>query len=103
MTSISSKTAARRFFKVLKDADTGPVVIDRHGRPRAVVVSIRRFRFYEKLLKYLSDEAATASLGEAAEKAREGRLGLASRARKNAAAPGGANDASGERLLENGA
>ena len=89
MTAISSKAASRRFFSVLKDADKAPVVIERHGRPRAAVVSIRRFRLYEKLLAHLAEEAAIASLEEAIEKAREGRLGLANRARKNAAILGG--------------
>lgn len=89
MTNISTKEAARRFSKVLKDAQVRPVVIDRHRRPRAVVVSIERFRLYEKVLAHVSEEAAIAALGEAIEKAREGRLGLANRARKDAAILGG--------------
>jgi prevent-host-death family protein len=85
MTAISSKSASRRFFSVLKDAEKAPVVIELHGRPRAVVVSIRRFRLYEKLLAHISEEAALAAFGEAIEKACDGRLGLANRARKRAA------------------
>jgi len=89
MTMVPTKTAAQDFYRVLKDADAGPVVISRYGQPRAVVVSIRRFRFYEKMLKHLQEEAAMASLAEALERVCEGRLGLANRAVKKAAELGG--------------
>lgn len=82
---VPTKTAARCFYRLLEDADEAPVVISRHGRPRAVVVSIRRFRLYEKVLAHVSEDAAAASLRAALENAREGRLGLASRALKRAA------------------
>ena len=84
MTHISTKEAARRFFKVLEAAQKRPVIIDRHNRPRAVVVSMTRFRLYEKVLAHLSEEAAVAAMGEALEMARQGRLGLCNRARKDA-------------------
>lgn len=90
MTSISTKEAARRFFRVLNDAQTRPVVIARHRRPRAVVISIGRFRLYEKLIAHLSEEETIASLEDAVEMARQGRLGLANRALKDAAFLSGA-------------
>ncbi len=89
MTSFATKAAARRFSSVLKEADRAPVFIERHKRPRAVVVSIRRFRLYEKLLAQLLDEAAVDSLESALEMTRQGRLGLARRACKDAALLGG--------------
>ncbi|NWG92273.1 MAG: type II toxin-antitoxin system prevent-host-death family antitoxin [Parvularculaceae bacterium] len=55
MRRISSKGAARRMAAVLDAADTAPVVIERRGKPRAVVVSARRFDLYETVLRALTD------------------------------------------------
>jgi len=85
MTMAPTKTAARKFYRLLKDAEEAPVIISRHGKARAVLVSIRRFRLYEKVLAHVSEDAAAASLRAALENAREGRLGIASRALKKAA------------------
>ena len=84
MRKTSTKEAARRFFSVLKDADDAPVVIERHGRPRAAVVSYRRFQLYEKLIKRFSEEVALDLYNEAIEKTGAGRLGLGAKALKDA-------------------
>ena len=85
MTKFSTKDAAKRFYEVLKEADTRPVFINRHSRPRAVVMSISRFRLYEKLVAHIAEDAAVCALADALEKARGGRLGLAHRALKDVA------------------
>lgn len=96
MRKASTKEAARRFFSVLKDADNGPVVIERRGRPRAAVVSYRRFQLYEKLVKRLSEDLAIDLYADAIEQTSAGRLGRGAKARKEAgyfakiAGPGGA-------------
>lgn len=85
MTKFSTKEAAKRFYEVLKEAQTRPVVINRHQRPRAVVMSISRFRLYEKLVAHIAEDAAVCALADALEKAQGGRLGLAHRALKDVA------------------
>jgi PHD/YefM family antitoxin component YafN of YafNO toxin-antitoxin module len=84
MHRISSKAAEKQFFAVLKNADEAPVIIERHGRARAAIVSISRFRLYEKLLAYFADEVAIEQFKEAADHAGNGRLGLAAKSRKAA-------------------
>jgi prevent-host-death family protein len=85
MSKFSTKEAAKRFYEVLREAETRPVVINRHRRPRAVVMSISRFRLYEKILAHVAEDAAIGAMEEALWKAREGRLGLAHRALKDSA------------------
>ncbi len=85
MKRVSSKAAARRFHAVLKDADAMPVMIERHGRPRAVVVSARRFQVYEKLLANYIEETAVATLEDGLDHAANGNLGRAATARRKAA------------------
>ncbi len=84
MRKVSTKTAARAFFSVLKDADKSPVIIERHGRPRAAVVSIRRFQLYEKLIARYSEELSLALLTEAVEEIAGGHLGEAAKLREDA-------------------
>lgn len=84
MTAISTKEAARQFWKVLKEAEAGPVIIKRYRRPRAVIVSIAQFRLYERALAHLSEDAAILAFQKAIDMAVKGRLGLAHRARRDA-------------------
>ncbi len=51
MSSVSTTEAARRLHKILKDAETGPVMITRHGKLRGAVVSARTLRVIDYLLK----------------------------------------------------
>ncbi len=44
----SARLAAKRFGEVLEASDADPVVIQRHGRPRAAVIGWRLFKAYEK-------------------------------------------------------
>lgn len=84
MRKISTKEAARRFFSVLKDAENAPIIIERHGRPRAAIVSARRFGLYEKLIAYYADELSDGLLVEALEKISEGRLVTGAKLRNEA-------------------
>lgn len=85
MSKFSTKEAATHFYKVLKEAETRPVFINRHRRPRAVVMSISCYRLYEKVLAHVAEDAAVLALADALEKAQAGRLGLAHRALKDVA------------------
>lgn len=79
MTTFSSKEAQRRFHAVLKAADVGPVVIERHRRPRAAVVSMRRFEIYEALWRKEMDAMALESLQGALDAANEGKVRTSAR------------------------
>ncbi len=85
---VSSKTAEQRFFTVLKDAETAPVIIERYGRPRAAVVSYERYQLYEMILAHMVKQVAVDELQNAFVKTGEGRLGLANRSIKKARAFG---------------
>ncbi len=89
MPNFSTKEAARRFSAVLKAADKAPVIIERHGKPRVAVVSMRRYEIYEKLYWMMSDEMAAESLIEAMTAVGEGRLKTAARHRLMARFLGG--------------
>jgi len=52
MTSISVSEARERFAEVIDAAQSEAVVLERHGRPAAVVVSPER---YEQLLEALEE------------------------------------------------
>jgi len=71
---------------VLDAADAAPVVIERRGKPRAVVVSARRFDLYETVLRALTDEMASEVLEAARGAARAGRAGEAAALNAEAAA-----------------
>jgi len=81
MRTYSIKEASRRLGDVLKDAQSLPVVINYHGRPRAAVVSMKRFELCEKLLKDAIEEMAVEGLRGSIDAARSGRLRTAARLR----------------------
>ena len=58
---------------MLKQAGERPVIITRHGRPRAAVISIRRYRFYEMLVAYYAEESALEGFASAIVAAAEGK------------------------------
>lgn len=63
MVSYSTSEAARRLSAIIAEAERAPVVIDNHGKPRAALVSMRRFHLYEALLqKELEAMAAEAPI-----------------------------------------
>ncbi|MFN3959022.1 MAG: type II toxin-antitoxin system Phd/YefM family antitoxin [Parvularculaceae bacterium] len=84
MKSYSTAETARRLSAILKEADGRPVIIKRHRRPRAALVSMRRFEIYEALFKKELDEMAAESLQGALTAACEGKLGTAARLRLRA-------------------
>lgn len=86
MRKVSSKEAERGFFGLLAEADGEPVIIARHQRPRAVLVSWRRFQIYEKALAFTTDALAAQKLEEALQHTGEGRLGRANKAMRAAVA-----------------
>jgi prevent-host-death family protein len=77
----TTKEASRRLSAVLKDAQVSPVVIERHGRGRAAVMSIRRFELCEKLLRNAMDEMAVDALHDSLEAAKDGKLRTAAQLR----------------------
>ncbi|HBK92241.1 MAG TPA: hypothetical protein DDZ68_11275 [Parvularcula sp.] len=81
MKTYTSKEASRRLAAVLKDAQVSPVVIERHGRARAAVVSMRRFELCERLLRNALDAAAVDALHGSLEAAKDGKLKTAGRLR----------------------
>ncbi|MDZ7628256.1 MAG: type II toxin-antitoxin system Phd/YefM family antitoxin [Parvularculaceae bacterium] len=85
MTNYSTKEAQQRFSQVIEKAQRQPVIIERHGRARAAIVSMRRFEIYENLMKVFADELAAENLHEAIKAAKEGRLTASAQLRKEAA------------------
>lgn len=81
MRNYTTKEASRRLAAVLKDAQLSPVVIERHGRPRAAVMSIRRFELCEMLLRNALDEMAVDALHGSLEAAKDGKLKTSARLR----------------------
>ena len=81
MRTYTTKEASRRLAAVLKDAQLSPVLIERHGRARAAVMSMRRFELCEKLLRNAMDEMAVDALHGSLEAAQDGKLKTAARLR----------------------
>lgn len=74
MKTYTTKEASRRLAAVLKDAQLSPVLIERHGRPRAAIMSMRRFDLCEKLLRQAMDEMAVDALHDSIDSTRDGKL-----------------------------
>lgn len=81
MKTYTTKEASRRLAAVLKDAQLSPVVIERHGRPRAAVISMRRHELCEKLLRQAMDDMAVEALNESIDATRGGSFKTAARLR----------------------
>ena len=85
----STKQASRRLAEVLAAAQDMPVIVERHGRPHAVVMSIQRFEIGEKLVRQALDEMGVALLNESIDTTRNGKLRLATRLRLKSQAMAG--------------
>ncbi len=84
MGAYSTSEAARRLSALLEEADHRPVIIKRHGRARAALVSMRRYEIYEALFAKELGDMATENLQGAMTAACEGKLGTAARLRLRA-------------------
>lgn len=85
MARYSTTDAARRFSAMLDLSEREPVLIERHGRPRAALVSMRRFELYEALLRR-EMEAMAAAAADSGGKPVEG-AGQGARARLRLKSP----------------
>ncbi len=85
MRRFSARMAARRFGEMLDAARIEPVIIDRRGRPCAVIMSIDRFDLYQRLLRERSYSLAAESLFGSIKATREGRFQTAGKLRLEAA------------------
>ncbi|MFZ5617202.1 MAG: type II toxin-antitoxin system Phd/YefM family antitoxin [Pseudomonadota bacterium] len=84
MRRVSTKEAARRFYQLLDAAEEAPVMIERHGRPRAAIVSARDFEIVARILAREKDWLAAEFLGAAIKRVEDGHFNKAI-ALKNAA------------------
>lgn len=75
----SARDAAKNFGAVMEAAENAPVMIRRHGRPRAVVIGWRLFEEYKKAYDDAFDERVLHLLELQLEAAIEGKLGTADR------------------------
>lgn len=72
MKEVSTREAARKFFRLLDDAAAAPVMITRRGRPRAVIMSARDFSIVQKLLARERGAASADMLDAAIERVARG-------------------------------
>jgi prevent-host-death family protein len=89
MRRISTKEASRRFSRLLDDVTEAPVMIERYGRPRAVIMSAADFGIVQRVLDRHRDGATAALMEGAIEKIAEGRFRKAVNLRKAALLLGG--------------
>jgi prevent-host-death family protein len=89
MRRVSTKEASRRLYRLLDDAEESPVMIERHGRPRAVIMSAADFEIVQRILDRHRERATTALMAGAIEKIAEGRFRKAVNLRKAALLLGG--------------
>ncbi len=84
MRRLSASDAAHRFGEMIDAAQIEPVIVERHGRARAVIMSVGRFEAYEKLLRERSYALAAESFHQAIGAACDGRLKLSAQLRQEA-------------------
>jgi len=77
----SARDAAKNFGEVMEAADIGPVMIRRHGRPRAAVIGWRLFEEYKKAYDDAFDERQIRLLELRLSAALAGKLGTSDRIR----------------------
>lgn len=77
----SARDAAKNFGELLEAADAEPVIVRRHGRPRAAVIGWRLFQSYKKAYDDAFDERQLDLLELRLKAVAEGRLGRSDRAR----------------------
>lgn len=65
--------AARNFGAVVQIAQHAPVVVEKRGVARAVIISMRRMAFYESLVARYAEDKAVEELGGAIKALAEGR------------------------------
>ncbi|MEZ5920641.1 MAG: type II toxin-antitoxin system Phd/YefM family antitoxin [Parvularculaceae bacterium] len=76
----SARTAAKNFGAMLDAADKAPVTINRHGRPRAVMIGWREFQHYQKAYEEAMDLRVLEILRQSVEHLAAGRLGRGEKA-----------------------
>ena len=89
MRRVSTREAARRFYKLLAEAEFAPVMIERYGRPRAAIMSARDFEIVQRILAREKENLAATFLGAAIEKISDGHFNKAIRLRDAALIVGG--------------
>jgi prevent-host-death family protein len=77
----SARDAAKNFGEMLEAADAEPVIVRRHGRPRAAVIGWRLFEHYKKAYDDAFDERQIDLLELRLKAVAEGKLGRSDRAR----------------------
>jgi len=77
----SAREAAQHFGEVMEAADVAPVMIRRHGRPRAAVIGWRLFEEYKKAYDEAFDDRQVRLLELRLEAALAGKLGTCDRIR----------------------
>lgn len=80
MRIFSARTAAKNFGAVLDAADKAPVTINRHGRPRAVMIGWREFQHYRKAYDEAMEQRLIEILEQGAVNLIEGKLGRGQKA-----------------------
>jgi prevent-host-death family protein len=71
---LAATAVARRFGETIDEALLDPVIIERHGRPCAVLMSVERFQLHERLAQERSLDLAAEDLRGAIAAACDGRL-----------------------------
>ncbi len=80
MRSFPARDAAKKFGELLDAADAGPVVVRRHGRPRAAVIGWPLFLCYQHAYEERMKDRTAEALDLALKAAIEGKLGTSARA-----------------------
>jgi len=80
-TFYSARDAAKNFGALVEAADAEPVIVHRHGRPHAVVLSARLFKDYKKAYDEAFEDRQIRLLELRLEAAMAGKLGTSYRAR----------------------
>lgn len=81
MTAYSIGDVKRRLATALDEAQRRPVIIKRHGRARAAIISMRCFDIYETLIRKEFEQMAAKTLHDSIKATREGRLTTAAQLR----------------------
>lgn len=84
MCKVSTKEAARRFYQLLDAAEKGPVMIERHGRPRAAIMSARDFEIVLRIVAREKERLTAGLLHGAIEKTASGHFNKALKLRNAA-------------------
>jgi prevent-host-death family protein len=80
MRTFTAREAYKKFGALLEAADAGPVAILKAGRPRAVVLSARRFEDYQKAYDKENEERFADLIQLSLDLLKEDKLGKGQRA-----------------------